>query len=121
MTLPTRLTDTAKRFKNSIGTGMAGIPLIPLTHSSLPCSIPEDLTPLFDLIDAVSELAFAAGIGIGTIGLLAAAVLIMWPSEDATQRGKQIAKHVIIGAILLLSANMIMSFLVLKLGTSICA
>lgn len=99
----------------------AGIPLVPLTHGSLPCSVPEDMSPLFDLLDTTGELALVAGVGIGTIGLLVAAVLMMWPSQDSTQRGKEIAKHVIIGAVLLLSANMIMSFLVMQLGTSICS
>jgi hypothetical protein len=42
------------------------------------------------------------------------------PGEDNSRLGKKVAKNVLIGTVLLLSANMIVSFLVNELGTTIC-
>ncbi len=89
-------------------------------HDNLPCTVPESLTPLFDLLDTLTQLAFLGGVGLGTVGLLVAALFMMLPGEDSTRRGKQIAKHVLVGTVLLLSAQMIISFLVSQLGTTIC-
>jgi hypothetical protein len=75
---------------------------------------------LFNLLSTLAELAFVAGIAIGTIGLLIAAIYMMAPGQDSTRRGKDIAKHVLIGSVLLLSANMIMTFLITQLGASLC-
>jgi hypothetical protein len=119
------LTVTGKRRATQIGvTLLTAISVFTTpaaaSHDSLPCSVPEDLTPLFDLLDTITQLAFLGGVGLGTIGLLVAALFMMLPGEDSTRRGKTIAKHVIIGTILLLSAQMIVSFLVSQLGTTVC-
>lgn len=90
------------------------------SHGNLPCTVPEALTPLFDLLDTITQLAYLGGVGLGTVGLLVAALFMMLPGEDSTRRGKQVAKHVLIGTVLLLSAQMIISFLVSQLGTTIC-
>jgi len=90
-------------------------------HDNLPCTVPESLTPLFELLDTLTQLAFLGGVGLGTVGLLVAALFMMLPGEDANRRGKQVAKNVLIGTVLLLSAQMIISFLVSQLGTTVCA
>lgn len=89
-------------------------------HSSLECTPPESLSPLIDLLHSLGELAFLAGVSIGTIGFLFAGICLMLPGEDWTRRGKGVAKNVFIGVILLLSANMIVSYLVSKMGGAIC-
>lgn len=90
------------------------------SHGELSCSVPESLTPLFELLDTLTQLAFLGGVGIGTIGLLVAALFMMLPGEDSTRRGKTVAKHVLLGTLLLLSAQMIISFLISQLGATIC-
>jgi hypothetical protein len=49
-----------------------------------------------------------------------AGILILVPGEDYSRRGKQVAKNVLIGTVLLLSASMITSFLVSQMGSTIC-
>jgi type IV secretory pathway VirB2 component (pilin) len=85
-------------------------------HDSLECTPPDALTPLVDLLHSLGELAFLAGVSIGTIGFLTAGIFLMLPGEDWTRRGKGVAKNVFIGVILLLSANMIVSYLVSQMG-----
>jgi len=84
------------------------------------CTVPSSFDPLFNLLNTLAEIAFVAGLAIGTIGLLVAAIYIMAPGQDSTRQGKNIAKHVLIGTVLLLSANMIMAFLTSQLGTAMC-
>jgi hypothetical protein len=44
----------------------------------------------------------------------------MIPGEDWTRRGKLVAKNVFIGVVLLLSANMIVSYLTVQMGANTC-
>lgn len=89
-------------------------------HDSLPCEVPTDLTPLFNVLDTIAQVAFLGGVGLATLGFVVAGVFIVVPGEEYTRRGKDVAKHVLIGTILLLSANMIVAFLVSQFGVTIC-
>jgi len=89
-------------------------------HDSLECTPPESLSPLIDLLHSLGELAFLAGVAIGTLGFLIAGIFLMLPGEDWTRRGKAVAKNVFIGVVLLLSANMIVSYLISQMGGTIC-
>jgi len=89
-------------------------------HDSLECTPPDSLSPLIDLLHSLGELAFLAGVSIGTIGFLTAGIFLMLPGEDWTRRGKTVAKNVFIGVVLLLSANMIVSYLISQMGGTIC-
>jgi type IV secretory pathway VirB2 component (pilin) len=89
-------------------------------HSSLECTPPDPLIPLINLLHSLGELAFLAGVSIGTIGFLFAGICLMLPGEDWNRRGRTVAKNVFIGVILLLSSNMIVSYLVSQMGGAIC-
>lgn len=90
-------------------------------HDSMQCDVPTALTPLIDLLHSFTELAFIAGILLGTIGFMTAGILIAGPfGDDWTRRGKGIAKNTMFGTILLLSSHMIVAFLVGELGGVIC-
>jgi len=119
-----RVRQGVKRWGVKGGIGVVAVMVLSTpaaaSHDDLPCTVPESLTPLFDLLDTVTQIAFLGGILLGTIGLLVAALYLMLPGEDANRRGKQIAKHVLIGTVLLLSAQMIIGFLVSQLGTAVC-
>lgn len=82
------------------------------SHGSVDCTIADGIMPLFEFLHTLEQLLMVAGIGVGMIGFLIAAMYIMAPGEDATRRGKNIAKHVLIGVVLLLSAKMVMAFLI---------
>lgn len=84
------------------------------------CTVPSDLQPLIDLLNTLGELAFIAGIALATVGFSVAGLLFMIPGVEYTRLAKQVAKNVFIGAIILLSANMIVPFLVSQLGTTMC-
>jgi len=91
------------------------------THDTLDCTVPADLVPLFNLLDTFTQLALLAGVTLGTLGLSIAGIMMLWPGQDMTRRGKDVAKHVIIGTIILLSAQAIVSFITSQLGTTLCA
>lgn len=88
---------------------------------ALDCKPPESLVPLIELLHTLTELAFLAGVGLGVLGFSVSALFLMLPGEDNTRRGKKVAKNVLFGVILLLSANMIVGFLVNELGGVICS
>lgn len=102
---------------------LASLALIQPAAAQTPegCNPPENLQPLFDLLNSITELAFLGGIGLATLGFTSAGLLLIAPGQDYTRLGKSVAKNVLIGSILLLSANMITSYLVSQLGANICA
>ena len=89
-------------------------------HDNLPCEVPSNLEPLFALLDTFTQLAFLGGVGLATLGFSVAGLLLIMPGMDNSQLGRKGAKNVLIGTILLLSANMVVAFLVNELGTTIC-
>ena len=82
------------------------------SHDSLDCSPPSGLMPLFEFLHALEQVAFLGGATIGTLGFLIAGALIMMPGQERTRRGKEVASNVFIGAVLLFSAQIIMSFII---------
>ena len=89
-------------------------------HGDLDCEVPPSMEPLFALLDSLVQLTFVLGLSLGLLGFMAAGVAFMIPGEDNNRRGKQIAKAVFIGMLLLLSAHFIVSFLVNELGGVVC-
>lgn len=89
-------------------------------HDALPCSPPESLMPLFDLLHSIVELTFLAGIVLATLGFITAGILLMIPGEDNSRRGKLVAKNVLYGTVLLLSSSMIVRFFVGQMGSGFC-
>ncbi|NMI77030.1 hypothetical protein GLT92_01255 [Nanohaloarchaea archaeon] len=79
------------------------------------------MDPLFTFLNSITELAFFAGIGLATLTFVVAGVCFILPGQDYNRIGKSVAKNGFIGAILLLSANMITSYLVTQFGAQICA
>ena len=114
-----------RRIATKIATPLLGLFLTTgratASHGALPCDPPSSLTPLFDLMDTFTQIALITGVGLATLGLLVAAIYFMMPGEDNNRRAKKIAKNTLLGAILLLTANGIVSFLVNELGTTICS
>ena len=90
------------------------------SHDGIGCSTPGGLDPLLSFLHTLEQVAFLMGIGVGTIGFLVAGIYLMLPGQDPTRRGKEIAKNVFIGALLLFSAQAIMGFLIAQFGTTIC-
>jgi len=117
--------EIVNRCKRTIGTVVAVVTLFTTpaaaTHDTLDCTVPADLVPLFNLLDTFTQLALLAGVTLGTLGLSIAGIMMLWPGQDMTRRGKDVAKHVIIGTIILLSAQAIVSFITSQLGTTLCA
>jgi len=87
----------------------------------LPCDPSDALSPLFEFLNSITELAFLAGVALATLTFVVAGICLILPGQDYTRLGKNVAKNGLIGAILLLSANMITSYLVSQLGANICA
>jgi len=108
-----RTVGTAVEAQLRIGTQIA-------SHGGLECTPPESLMPLIDLLHGLGELAFLAGVSIGTIGFLFSGICLMVPSEGWSRRGKQVVKNVFVGVVLLLSADMIVGYLISQMGGTLC-
>jgi hypothetical protein len=105
----------------AIGIGYATmVGEVAAVHGSLPCSPPSEFEPLFQLLHTTGSLATAAGVALGAISIMVAGVLYAAPGQDNTQRGKGVAKNGILGVGILLSAGMVVAFLVNQLGASLC-
>ncbi|MFA1610061.1 TrbC/VirB2 family protein [Halobellus rubicundus] len=89
-------------------------------HDSVPCSPPESLMPLFNLLHSIVELTFLGGIVLATLGFITAGILLMIPGEDNSRRGKLVARNVLFGTVLLLSSSMIVRFFVSQTGSGFC-
>lgn len=87
----------------------------------LPCDPGDALRPLIEFLNSITELAFLTGVSLATLTFVIAGICLTLPGQDYTRLGKKIAKNGLIGATLLLSANMITSYLVAQLGANICA
>lgn len=93
---------------------------IAASHNTLNCSTTGPFGPLFQLLHSLTELAFIAGVALATFGFAFAGISYIIPGEEWNRRGKQAAKNVLIGTIILLSSNMVVSFLVRELGGVVC-
>jgi len=80
--------------------------------SELPCSPPPGLEPLFNFLNSITELAFLGGVFLATLTFVVAGIAFIWPGQDYNRLGKKIATNGFFGTILLLSANMITSWIV---------
>lgn len=89
-------------------------------HKPQPCQIPPEFQPLMQLLHDLGSLATVAGIGLGALGIIVAGILIAAPDPNNTQRGKSVAKSSGIGVVLLLSAGMVIAFLVNSLPPTLC-
>ena len=90
-----------------------------MTHEKLPCELPQSFEPLMVLLHSLMELALIAGIGLATLGIMVVGLLYIIGGPDNLKRAKRYAKAVIIGVLLLLSAHMIMDFLIGRLGEGV--
>ena len=91
------------------------------SHDALPCPVPPELLPLFELLHTLTDVAFLLGVGLATLGFTIAGILIAGPfGDDYTQHGKRLVKRVFIGTVLLLSAGMIVAFLTSQMGGTFC-
>jgi hypothetical protein len=113
-----------RRLKTAATTALLGLTgfvgTAAASHDGLDCTVPGGLEPLLSFMHTLETIALLGGVSVGTIGFLVAGIYIMMPGEDPTRKGKSIAKHVLLGAVLLFSAQMIMGFLISQLGTTIC-
>jgi hypothetical protein len=88
--------------------------------SGINCNVPQSIAPLFELLNTASTLAFAGGVGLASVGLLISGGFYMMPGPDGTRKAKQLLKRVIVGTVILLSAEAILTFLIGELGQPFC-
>lgn len=87
---------------------------------TLPCEPPEDLSPLFSLLEGIIELLFITGVGVGTIGFILGGIYMMLPGDDSSQKGKTIWKYTLFGTLLVLSSQMVMEYMLGVLSPGFC-
>lgn len=118
--LPGKAWRIGRRIVTVIALTIIGVQPVAAQETAEECTVPPDLKPLIDLMDTLSQLAFVGGISLATIGFLIAAILILLPGQDRTRRGKKVAENVFYGTILLLSADMVVSFLSSQVAGTTC-
>lgn len=89
-------------------------------HDSVGCDVPPEFTPLFGLLHSFAELALVGGALIGLLGILIAGIMWMIPGPDWNRKAKSTISYVIVGTVILLSAHLIMAFIINQLGTPLC-
>ena len=80
------------------------------------CSIPEQMQPLFDLIETFVELGFLLGMLLAVAGLVYAGLLYIIGGPDGRQRSKQVAVMTIKGVLIILLAPTIVSMIITQLN-----
>ena len=76
------------------------------------CTVPDGVDPIVNFLNSVTELAFLAGVSLATLTFVVAGIYLILPGQDNTRKGKKIAKNGLLGALLLLSAEMVTSYIV---------
>jgi len=84
------------------------------------CTVPSDLQPLFDLLDAIIQVTMLAGLSIAALGITIAGIMFIWPGQDMTRRAKSVITYTVIGTVVILSANAIISFVSSQMGATVC-
>lgn len=85
-------------------------------HDSAPCPPDPTLEPLFSFIHDVTTLIMLLGLAFAVVGLSVSGIEYMWAvTLERKKRAKQHAQNVIIGVVILLSATMIVAFLMTRL------
>ncbi len=87
---------------------------------TLPCEPPEDLSPLFSLLEGIIELLFITGVGVGTIGFILGGIYMMLPGDDSSRKGKTVWKYTLFGTLLVLSSQMVMEYMLGVLSPGFC-
>ena len=117
-TLSLLLTTTASivqpvKAKSPAGYQRSPQPLFILPES---CSIPEQMQPLFNLIETFVQLGFLLGMLLAVAGLVYAGLLYIVGGPDGRQRSKQVAVMTIKGVLIILLAPTIVSMIITQLN-----
>lgn len=92
-----------------------------MPHETLPCTPPDAFSPLLEFLHSVTELALIVGLAIGMLGIVVGGLYIVAPTgQDGSERGKRIIKNTVVGMVLILSAQMVVAYLVSQLGGGMC-
>lgn len=95
--------------------------LVPPHIVPVPPCLPADFGRLFVFLDRIAHLLLFGGIAIATPMLLIGSILVIGPfGADGRRRGIQIIKYTLFGLILLLSAQLIVSWIVGQLAPVFC-
>jgi type IV secretory pathway VirB2 component (pilin) len=80
------------------------------------CSIPEQMQPLFNLIETFVELGFLLGMLLAVGGLVYAGLLYIVGGPEGRQRSKQVAVMTIKGVLIILLAPTVVSMIITQLN-----
>lgn len=85
-------------------------------HDSASCPPDPTLEPLFTFVHEVTTVIMILGLAFAVLGLSLSGIEYMWANTlERKKRAKQRAQNVIIGVVILLSATMIVAFLMTRL------
>ena len=125
---PTQTTATAASHLGSTASTAVFTAILGITAMSQPalaqpegCTVPADLQPVFDLLNAITQAAAAIGIVGATLGIVIAGIFYMWPGADMNRRAKSIILTTVGGVAIILLANAIISFVTTNIGNTVCS
>ena len=84
------------------------------------CNPPADIQPVFDLLEAITEVTMMGGLTIAALGIAIGGVFFMWPGQDMNRRAKSIITYTIIGTVVILTAHAIVAFVTAQMAGPVC-
>ncbi|SDQ40592.1 pilin [Natronobacterium texcoconense] len=83
---------------------------------ALGCEVDAEFEPLFNLIDSLITLITLGGLAVAVLSLTVAGLVYMFGTRDQIVRAKRRVRAVLIGLVIILSANMVVVWLVSQIG-----
>ena len=84
------------------------------------CSPPSEIQPVFDLLEAITQVTMMGGLTIAALGIAIGGVFFMWPGQDMNRRAKSTITYTIIGTVVILAAHAIVAFVTSQMGGAVC-
>lgn len=79
------------------------------------CPEPSGLEPLFIFVENLTQTVVVLGVGLGVLALSISGIRYIWGGIEAKEVAKERIQRVLIGLVILLSAEFVVDYLLLQL------
>ena len=105
----------------AVALGLAAILLAqPALAQPEGCSVSSELQPVFDLLEAITQVTMMGGLTVAALGIAVGGILFMWPGQDNNRRAKSTITYTIIGTVIVLSSHAVVAFVTSQMGSTVC-
>lgn len=106
-------TEPLALIDSNLGAPLLDSGLIALQSAS--CPTPGGLEPFFEFMNNITLTVVLIGVGLGILALSVSGIQYMWGGIQTKERAKERVQRVILGLIILLSAQFVVAYLVTQL------